>query len=150
MDVLCLPVDGEGGVLVGMSISSSLCTFFSMWMFSAYLEMVRGILVGDENELLLMHLLQHEDVLYLPVDGEGDVLVGDENELLHGNLFQFVDVSIVKKANYGQRGNSEITWLRPGYYKFDLLFLQFRIQIFLGNAFAGFLFNVNISGISMF
>ncbi len=52
-----------------------------------------------------MYLLQHDDVLSLPVDGEGDVLVGDEDELLHGNLFQFVDVSIVKKANCGQRGN---------------------------------------------
>jgi hypothetical protein len=97
-----------------------------------------------------VYLLQHMDDLCLPVDGEGDVLVGDEDELLHGNLFQFVDVSVVKKANYGQRGNSEITWLRPGYYKFDQLFFQFRIQIFLGNAFAGFLFNVNISGISKF
>ncbi len=56
-----------------------------------------------------MYLLKHMDDLCLPVDGEGDVLVGDENELLHGNLFQFVDVSIVKKANCGQRGNSEIT-----------------------------------------
>jgi hypothetical protein len=51
------------------------------------------------------------DDLCLPVDGEGDVLVGDEDELLHGNLFQFVNVSVVKKANCGQRGNSEITWL---------------------------------------
>jgi hypothetical protein len=58
MDDLCLPVDGDGNVLV-----------------------------GDENELLLVYLLQHMDHLCLPVDGEGDVLVGDEDELLHGNLF---------------------------------------------------------------
>ncbi len=56
MDVLCLPVDGEGLVLV------------------------------DENELLLVYHLLHVDVLCLPGDGEGDVLDGDENELLHEYL----------------------------------------------------------------
>ncbi len=40
MDDLCLPVDGDGNVLV-----------------------------GDEDELLLVYHLQHVDVLCLPVDG---------------------------------------------------------------------------------
>ncbi len=101
VDVLCLPVDGKGNVHV-----------------------------GDENEHLLVYLLQHDDVLCLPVDGEGDVLVGDEDELLHGNFFQFVDVSIVKKANYGQRGNSEITWLRPGYYNLIYFSSSFASKFF--------------------
>jgi hypothetical protein len=28
----------------------------------------------------------------------------------------------VKKANCGQRGNSENTWIRPGYYISELFF----------------------------
>ncbi len=61
VDVLCLPVDGEGHVLV------------------------------DENELLLVYHLQHVDVLCLLVDGEGHVLVV-ENELLLVYHLQHVDV----------------------------------------------------------
>ncbi len=41
------------------------------------------VLVGDEDKLHPVYLLQNDDVLCLPVDGEGDVLVGDEYELLH-------------------------------------------------------------------
>ncbi len=45
--------------------------------------MMRGdVLVGDENELLHVYLLQHASVLCLPVDGEGDVFVRDKDELL--------------------------------------------------------------------
>jgi hypothetical protein len=40
-NVLCLPGDGKGDVLAGDENELLMFTFFSMWMFSAYLEMVR-------------------------------------------------------------------------------------------------------------
>ncbi len=43
VDLLCLPGDGNGDVLVGDEKEPLMFTFFSMWMFSAHLEMVRGM-----------------------------------------------------------------------------------------------------------
>ncbi len=77
MDDLCLPVDGKGDVLVGDE--DDLLLVYLLQHVDVLILPGDGegdFLVEDENELLLVYLLQHEDVLSLPVDGEGDVLLG--------------------------------------------------------------------------